>query len=415
MGDFLRKAITSLLFFSWLALLFIEAWVWGHVQDLFVPDHQVTQMIAGLFQDTLWIAPALALPAYLYFHLRRWTGRTGCRLLLAIALLTLTGWAALDLLNYFRVLFILLTIYFAVICLQLRKNPRVRANVLFFSLTLAGLVLHYRQQLLPRLGGNQADTVSVLDYNIRINHRLEERQRVLDLIDRLQPDLVFIQEISGQDRLLFNRHFSASYPHQIWADARENYNGGAILSKFRFLSRQNIDIGTEYSKGHFNLNQAVIEIKGKKIHLRNCHLFPSGHAFIELIAGQRSLASFIHDTRITYQRRNREGERLAERLHRIQGRVILAGDFNDTPGSRVYELFDSTLKNGFREAGWGVGATYGHYSLVRSLSPLLARFAIDFLRIDHVFVSPEIHVTSAEVLPLSVSDHRAQFYRLRIE
>jgi endonuclease/exonuclease/phosphatase family metal-dependent hydrolase len=37
------------------------------------------------------------------------------------------------------------------------------------------------------------------------------------------------------------------------------------------------------------------------------------------------------------------------------------------------------------------------------------------LRIDHVFVSPEIHVISAEVQPLSVSDHRAQFYRLRIE
>ncbi len=414
MGGFLRKAITSLLFFGWLALLFIEAWVWGHVQDLFVPDHPVTQMIAGLLQDTLWIPPALALPAYLHFQLRRWTGRTA-QLLPTIALLALTVWAALDLLNYFRVLFILLTLYFTVFCLQLRKNPRVRANVLFFTLALAGLVLHYRQQLLPRLGGDQPDTVSVLDYNIRINHRLEDRQQVLDLIDRLQPDLVFIQEISGQDRLLFNRRFSASHPHQVWADVRENYNGGAILSKFRFLSRQNIDIGTEYSKGHFNLNQAVIEVKGKKIHLLNCHLFPSGHAFIELIAGQRSLASFIHDTRMTYQRRDREAERLAERLHRIQGRVILAGDFNDTPGSRVYELFEGPLKNGFREAGWGVGATYGHYSLVGSLSPLLARFAIDFLRIDHVFVSPEIRVTSAEVLPLSVSDHRAQFYRLRIQ
>jgi len=414
MDGFLRKAITSLLFFGWLALLFIEAWVWGHVQDLFVPDLQVSQMIAGRRHDTLWIPPALALPAYLYFHLRRWTGRTA-RLLPAIALLALTGWAVLDLLNYFRVLFILLTLYFAVFCLQLRKNPRVRANVFFFTLALAGLVLHYRQHLLPRLGGDQPDTVSVLDYNIRINHRLEERRQVLELIDRLKPDLVFIQEISGQDRLLFNRRFSASHPHQIWADARENYNGGAILSKFPFLSRQNIDIGTEYAKGHFNLNQAVIEVKGEKIHLLNCHLFPSGHAFIELIAGQRSLASFIHDTRMTYQRRDREAERLAERLHRIQGRVILAGDFNDTPGSRVYELFEGTLKNGFREAGWGVGATYGHYSLVRSLSPSLARFAIDFLRIDHVFVSPEIHVISAEVLPLSVSDHRAQFYRLRIE
>ncbi|HPN35291.1 MAG TPA: endonuclease/exonuclease/phosphatase family protein [bacterium] len=415
MGGHLRKAITSLLFFGWLTLLFIEAWVWGHVQDLFVPDHQVTQMIAGLLQDTLWIPPALALPGYLYFHLCRWTGRTAHRLLSAIALLAVTGWAALNLLNYFRILFFLLTLYFAVFCLQLRKNPRVRANVLFFTLALAGLVLHYRQQLIPKLGGNPQDTVSVLDYNIRINHRFEERQQVLDLIDRLQPDLVFIQEISRQDRLLFTRRFSTSHPHQIWADARENYNGGAILSKFRFLSRQNIDIGTEYSKGHFNLNQAVIEIKGEKIHLLNCHLFPSGHAFIELIAGQRSLASFIHDTRTTYQRRNREAERLAERVQKIQGRVILAGDFNDTPGSRVYELFERTLKNGFREAGWGVGATYGHYSLIRSLPPLLTRFAIDFLRIDHIFVSPDIHVTSAEVLPLSVSDHRAQFYRLRLE
>jgi len=411
----LRKAITYILFFLWLLLLFIEAWVWGNVQDLFLPDHPVMQIVASLLQDTMWIPLALALPAYAFYLYRRVEGRPVYRWAAGLTGLIPLIWTLISPTGFFRWLIFFIALYFIVFSCSFKKHLSVRANVMVFSLALLGVVLHYRQQLLPRLLMQPHATLTVLDYNIRVNQNKKEREQVLSLIEQLKPDLVFIQEIASQDRNLFSQRFKQAYPYQLWADRRENYNGGAILSQFPFLSSQNIDIRTEYSSSHFNLNQAIIEVAGKPIHLLNGHLFPSGHAFIELLAGQRTLAGFIHDTRSTYLRRMSEADRLAERVQKIKGRVILAGDFNDTPHSYTYELFDRSLQNAFREAGWGLGTTFGHFSLKKSLSPFWAQFAFDFLRIDHVFVSSGLRVVSAQILPLAISDHRAQLIGLRLE
>jgi len=410
-----RKALVYLLFFFWLFLLFIEAWIWANVQDLFLPQHPVMQMIAGLLQDTLWIPLGFALPAYMsavfYSVVKPWTWR----IMAMVICLALGLWALLDPLGYFRYLILSIVIYFVLLGVSIKKRSALAANLLVFSLALLGMVLHYQQQLLPSLYQPSGPTVSILNYNIRVNQKKEEREQVLSLIDRTRPDLVFIQEISSRDRDLFNQRFKGLYPAQLWSDRRENYNGGVILSKHPFLYSKNIDIHTEYSSGHFNLNHAMIELSGKQIHLLNGHLFPSGHAFIELLAGQRTFAGFLHDTRSTYLRRMSEADLLADHVRKIDGQIILAGDFNDTPHSYTYELFERTLQNAFRQAGWGLGTTFGHYSLKKSLSPFWAQFAFDFLRIDHVFVSSGIRIRSAEVLPLSISDHRAQMVHVQIK
>ena len=407
-----RKIVAYFLFFFWLLVLFNETWIWGAVQRLFLPDHPVVQVTASLLQDTLWLPIGLALPAYLYLLLRRHVPSLPLRLVAAAGCTALLVWAVLDPLAYFRYLFLLLPLFFMLLIALIRKAQSLRANLLVYTLCLLGLMIHYWPQLWPPLLPASGATLSLLDYNIRVNQNIQDREQVFRLIDRLRPDLVFIQEISSRDKALFSERFRSRYPHQLWSDRSEYYNGGAILSRFPFTSAQNIDIHTRFSKGHFNLNHAVIRFRGRNVHLLNGHLFPSGHAFIELLAGERSLASFLRDTHTTYDRRTQEAELLAQRIARIDEPIILAGDFNDTPNSLTYRLFSSRLHNAFRKAGWGLGTTYGAYSLKQSLSPPAARLAFDFLRIDQVFVSSDLTVRSAQVLPLDVSDHRPQFVTL---
>jgi hypothetical protein len=235
------------LFFGRLALLFIEAWVWGHGRTCF-SGSSGHAMIAGLLQDTLSIPPALALPAYLIFIFA--AGPAGPARLLPRSRAGADRMGGAGLVELFRVLFILLTLYSRVLSAAAKKSQSAGKRFFLHS-GFGRLVLHYLQQLLPRLGGDQPDTVSCWINNIRINHRFGGTAQVLELIDRLKPDLVFIQEISGQDRLLFNRRFSASHPHQIWADARENYNGGAIQSKFPFLTART-------STSALNMRKAIL-------------------------------------------------------------------------------------------------------------------------------------------------------------
>jgi endonuclease/exonuclease/phosphatase (EEP) superfamily protein YafD len=408
----LKKVTSYVLFFLWLLVLFNETWIWGAVQKLFLPDHPVVQVIASLLQDTLWLPIGLALPGYMFLLFQQRHSGLLLRLAAAATCLALFAWALLEPLSYFCYLFLLIPVYFLLLSLKIRTTQSIRANLLAYTLCLLGLVLHYWPQLWPPLLPRSEATLTLLDYNIRVNQNIQDREKVMQLIDRLKPDLVFIQEISSRDKSLFSDRYRSFYPQQLWSERSENYNGGAILSRFPFTFSKNIDVYTRFSKGHFNLNHAVISFNGKNVHLFNGHLFPSGHAFIELLAGERSVASFLRDTHITYDRRVQEAEFLAQRLEQINEPVIMAGDLNDTPNSLTYRLFSTNLQNTFRKAGWGLGTTYGAYSLKRSLSPLASRLAFDFLRIDQVFVSRSFKIRSAAVLPLDVSDHRPQFITL---
>jgi endonuclease/exonuclease/phosphatase family metal-dependent hydrolase len=74
--------------------------------------------------------------------------------------------------------------------------------------------------------------------------------------------------------------------------------------------------------------------------------------------------------------------------------VVVCGDFNATPVSPVYRA----LARGLRDVRVGVRRKVGTWPSARPL-----------LRIDHMFVSPEIRVLSCEVLQTAesrvASDH----------
>lgn len=74
-------------------------------------------------------------------------------------------------------------------------------------------------------------------------------------------------------------------------------------------------------------------------------------------------------------------------------KVILCGDFNETPYSYAYQLLKQKLENAFEKAGNGFGITYTDNTLF-------------FLRIDHQFYDPAIKILNYQTLSdISFSDH----------
>ena len=413
----IHKILLYILFLFWIFILVAELLIWANLRPLFLPQVAVVDMTASVLQDTLWIPIGLALPFYLLAFLLKTSHRALHYGLLITAAAALLLWAFSDMLSYFRVLFLLLAALIFVTIRSVRRTREIRANVLAYMAVCAGMVINYGPQLLPTLPpltGTKTGHLKILDFNISMRGQGEQRSAIIDLIKRENPDLVFIQEINSNDRKLFLRTLGENYPHQFWADRRENYNGGAILSKLPFKNSRNIDITTPFMSGHTNINEAVIRVRGQDVHLFNCHLYPAGHAFIQLIFGKRTLESFIDHTRTAYRRRQAEAEQLHHLIAGARGAVIVAGDFNDTPNSSVYRLFSEHLQNAFATAGWGLGTTYGHYSLKSSVSRHWKFILFDFLRIDHVFASAHFRTLEARVLPLDVSDHRPQVVRLAL-
>ena len=99
-----------------------------------------------------------------------------------------------------------------------------------------------------------------------------------------------------------------------------------------------------------------------------------------------------------FMKRAEQADSVALRIHDGTPRVIVCGDFNDTPMSYVYRTMARGLRDAFRECGSGYSHTFrGFYNT---------------LRIDYV-LSGGFEPLSYEVLPVDYSDHHPVVVRLR--
>lgn len=402
-----RNALSIVLFFLWFIIGVLEVWTWTPLRSILWGYIPLQEMFVAVLQDTLWIPVALALPFYLaglmttiWRQKLLWFVLAGVGTIAALFAMTL----------YFRILFVFIVLFVVFWMISIAQKSQTPLHTAVYALVLVGLALHYNSQLLPpRPFQQSAQTLSVMSYNISVNRSPEHRENVIKLLQVTTPDIVFIQEINGADRWLFREHLGASYPYQLWSERYEEYNGGVILSRHPFVRQNNINVKTRYASTHTNVNHAEIRFEDEIVHLINCHLYPSGHAFIGLIEGVEDPETFLKKTRKTYQRRLDEAQQILRHVDSLEGAVVLAGDFNDTPDSRLYRLLSRRLQNAFQDAGWGLGTTFGSVRLKPHVPLLIRDRVIDFLRIDHIFCSNHFQVLDARVLPLEASEHKPQW------
>ena len=81
-------------------------------------------------------------------------------------------------------------------------------------------------------------------------------------------------------------------------------------------------------------------------------------------------------------------------------KVLICGDMNNTPNSRIYHQMASYYSDTFLEKGQGIGQTYSVYGFP--------------LRIDYVFVSPKIKTRTFKTVARDYSDHNPILVTLKI-
>ena len=412
-----RTNISVLLLIFWVLWLVLEILVWSHeIRVLFFPYHPVSDMIFNVLNDTVWLPVAFAMPLYLALLLSRVTKYTaikwGCYLAgiaLFVAGLSNPG-------RFFMYLVYLVVPFFALSVYHVVTFRKMRVHLLILAGVVLLLVAHYRLQMLPNLRiQHSKNTIKVMSYNILVNQYGRKRQETIDLIRKEQPDVVFLQEINVNDRVLLNHALRDIYPYQVWSEKAETYNGGVIFTRFPLLDKKNYDIETPFMKGHINLNHAIIDYQGKPVHLFNCHLYNSANLFLGFLLRRMDYAQFLTRATNAQNRHRTEATKISELVLPINEPLILAGDFNDTPNSTTYDLYAGTLQNAFAKAGWGLGGTFGYMSLKKSVPPKYRFLLFDFLRIDHVFCSKHFTVRDAKVLPIEASDHRPQIVEIHLK
>lgn len=408
---------TPLFFLFWIVYIAAQLIIWQYPIRIdllgFSPS---LELVANILCDMIWLPIAFFLPIY-FAHLFASISRS----LLFKLIIYLSGLGILVLglyflPVYFKYLIYIILPYFAFFIYYIVQKEKLRLHYYFFTIALILFLSHYGLQLFPNIHSRRTgQSITLLTYNIRVNPSANQRQKVTKTILEQKPDIVFIQEITSGDRKLLRNLLNQEYPHQLWADQFENYNGGVIFSRIPFEYTENINIKNSVTKNHTNMNHITIMLDGKKVHLFNVHLSHGASPFIRFLAGYQTMDSYLNETGKMFLRHNEEARDIINRVMSVDGAIILAGDMNDTPNSYVYRLFSKYLNNGYATAGWGLGTTFGHATLESNIPFRLKRFLFDFLRIDHVFCSADLKIESANVLPASDSDHRPQIVRVSLK
>ena len=172
--------------------------------------------------------------------------------------------------------------------------------------------------------------------------------------------------------------------------------GIAIFSRFPIVHSGEV----LFKQGSVNRAAfADIDVYGDTIRFINVHLQSMSLSPYNPLAS-KSLSSTKQNIKTVYKKftkglldRSFQAEIIIELIHQSPHKVILVGDFNQTPYSFVYNSLKEIMDNAFEKAGNGFGFTYGGSTLF-------------FLRIDNQFYDPRMKAIEFETYDaVPYSDH----------
>lgn len=223
----------------------------------------------------------------------------------------------------------------------------------------------------------------VMTYNIHHGRGMDDRvdlERIAKLIREQNVDLVALQEVDkGTQRTggidIAGRLAGLTGMHFVFEkniDFQGGEYGNAILSKLPILNSTNRHYQMLRPGEQRGLLSAKVEIGGRTITFAATHLdYRPDPA--ERIYNLGEIEEFVAASG--------------------NNPILIAGDFNDTPGGTVHLRMKETFSDAWEGAGTGNGFTYSSEAPVK--------------RIDYVYLFPKTawRVKSADVLSSDASDH----------
>lgn len=222
----------------------------------------------------------------------------------------------------------------------------------------------------------------ILTWNIHHGEGLDGRvdlDRIARLIAATEPDLVALQEVDRGVARTQRRDLPAELAALTGLTAVFEQNipfqggeyGNATLTRWPILSSTNHHYRMLHPGEQRGLLEVIVDIHGHPLAFWNTHI----------------------DHRPDDRERWSNVEEVRDRVAASPIPVIVAGDFNDLPGSRVHLALNQFLLDVWDEAGHGPGATFPHTRTPRR---------IDYIWLDRRF---PLYPVSARVLESDASDH----------
>lgn len=248
--------------------------------------------------------------------------------------------------------------------------------------------LLYGPHVVPRpIPSVEGPRLRVMSYNVGAARRLGQPSAIIELIRAVDPDVVCLVEARRDTLATVGGPLGAEYPYQA--------AGSSVfaLSRFPLENARQLDLG---AAAHDALLTDLVVDK-RVATLAVVHL-----QRIDAFRGAGGGLTGLAEAALRFDPRSRDAAaaQVMAALRERSGSSILAGDFNTTPWSRTHQIVAADLRDGFHEAGWGLGHSYPAW-----LRTVGWDVSIPLLRIDYVFHSTDLVALGARVGPRADSDH----------
>jgi endonuclease/exonuclease/phosphatase family metal-dependent hydrolase len=204
--------------------------------------------------------------------------------------------------------------------------------------------------------------LKVMSYNVRMfNHWkwVDDKnisKKINTFISDQSPDILLFQEYYSLEKEKFN------YPYKyIKTKNKKDIIGLAIYSKYPIINSGSLNLE------HTSNNIIFADIKRKKdtirvynLHLQSLELNTNKENF-----GQADSEKLVARLKERFQRQAEQTEIFLEHEKSFKGKKIVAGDFNNTCYSWVYNQISKNKKDTFVEAGIGFGKTFNYWFPMR--------------------------------------------------
>ncbi len=253
----------------------------------------------------------------------------------------------------------------------------------------------------------------VMSFNVRLfdlynwTNNKRTRDRLFRFLKREEPDILCLQEFyndtSGDFKTLDTmvqflnaRNVHAEYTKTV---KKVHLFGIATFTSYPILQKgivpfpeksNNICIFTD------------VKMRNDTVRIYNMHLQSylfdkSDYKFVEDMQGEKETDELNGSKKLfakmktAFQKRAAQADRVAAHITACRYKIIVCGDFNDTPFSYTYRTISRNLTDAFRESGSGFGKTYfGEFPSYR---------------IDYILHSKNISSSGFITHPEKLSDH----------
>lgn len=264
-----------------------------------------------------------------------------------------------------------------------------------------------------------ADSLTVLSYNVRLfdlynyaDTKFQNRNAIYNYLAQEQADIVCFQEFYHQDKptvfptrdtltqILGTDFYHERYSHKL--RGRQNF-GIAMFSKYPMITRGDVTFDDPENKdNNYCIFADIVKNKDTfriyNVHLQSIKFQKDDYS---LFGDEQQTASeakskmrlLLDKLRYAYPKRAEQAKKVIEHMEQSPYKVIICGDFNDTPMSYVYNTFYSHYTDAFRNSGSGIGVTYAG--------------KVPAGRIDYIFHDKRLHSSNFKIQSEVFSDHRA--------